>query len=112
MTAATEGKETSARGLLLTLVALLALAGISLVMRFQHLGAAGYAVGLGIAAVKAALVGVFFMELHLEKPTARFAFATCVSLLALFLALVVADVLTRPVPPLSNPPGTASRARG
>ena len=36
-------RETSARGLLLTLVALLVLAAFSLVMRFAHLGAAGWA---------------------------------------------------------------------
>jgi len=105
-------EETSARGLFLTLVALLVLAGFSLTMRFAHLGDLGYLVGLGVAAIKAGLVAVFFMELLVEKVTARFAFATCLVLFALLLALVLADIVTRPVPPLENPPGTAQRARG
>jgi cytochrome c oxidase subunit 4 len=104
--------ETSARGLLLTLLALLVLAGFSLAMRFAHLGALGFGVGLGVAVLKAALVAVFFMEILTERPSARLAFATCLSLLALLLALVVADILTRAVPPLDNPPGTAHRAEG
>jgi cytochrome c oxidase subunit 4 len=107
-----ESRETSARGLLLTLIALLLLAGFSLVMRFAHLGAAGYVVGLGIAAVKAALVVVFFMELLTEKVTARLAFAVCLSLFALLLAFILADIVTRGVPPLGSPAGTAERSRG
>jgi cytochrome c oxidase subunit 4 len=112
MNETTHARETSARGLLLTLIALLALAGFSLTMRFAHLGAAGYAVGLGIATIKAALVAVFFMEILVEKVTVRLAFAACLSLFALLLVLVLADVVTRTVPPLQNPPGTAQRYRG
>ena len=104
--------ETSARGLLVTLIALLLLAGFSLLMRFAHLGPYGYAVGLGVALLKAALVAVFFMEILAEKVTARFAFVTCLSLLALMLAFIVADVVTRPTPPLRNPAGTAQRQVG
>jgi cytochrome c oxidase subunit 4 len=107
-----ESAETSARGLLLTLVALLLLAAFSLAMRFAHLGALSYPVGLGVAAIKAVLVVVFFMEILTERATTRLAFAACLSLFALLLALVVADVLTRGVPPLQNPPGTARRYRG
>ena len=62
--------------------------------------------------MKAGLVVVFFMELLVERPTVRFAFATCVSLFALMLALVVADVVTRPVAPLRSPAGTQARDRG
>lgn len=112
MTDATAPRETSARGLLLTLVALLLLAGISLAMRFEHLGTAGYVVALGIAVVKAVLVAVFFMEILVERVTVRIAFGTCLSLVALLLAFVVADVLSRPAPPLPNPQGTAQRAHG
>lgn len=109
---ASHARETSATGLFLTLVALLVLAGISLAFRFAHLGAMGYVVGLGIAAVKAGLVAVFFMELLTEKVTARLAFTVCLSLFALLLAFVLADVVTRSVPPLRSPAGTAERARG
>jgi cytochrome c oxidase subunit 4 len=105
-------RETSARGLLLTLVALLLLAGFSLAMRFAHIGGYGFLVGMGVAVIKAALVAVFFMEILTEKMTARFAFAACLSLFALLLSLVIADVITRPIPPLRDPPGTGQRYRG
>ncbi len=106
------GHETSARGLVGTLVALLLLAGLSLVLRFAHLGAWSFPVALGIAAIKAVLVAFFFMEIYVEKPTVKLAFAACLSLFALLLVLVLADVLSRPIPPLSNPPGTAPRYHG
>jgi len=108
----TRSRPTSARGLTLTLMALLSLAGFSLAMRFAHIGAASYGVGLGVAAIKAALVVVFFMEILVEKATVRLAFAVCLSLFSLLLALVLADVLTRATPPLPNPPGSAQRYRG
>ena len=104
--------STSLRGLSLTLLALLTLAGISLVLRFAHLGVLGYVAGLGIAAAKAVLVVVFFMELGAERPSARFAFATCLALVGLMLAFILADVVTRSSPPMRAPPGTADRDRG
>jgi cytochrome c oxidase subunit 4 len=107
-----EHAETSARGLLLTLVALLVLAAFSLIMRFAHLGALSFLVGLGVAVIKAILVAVFFMEILTEKVTVRFAFVTCLSLFALLLALLVADIISRAIPPLQNPPGTGERYRG
>jgi cytochrome c oxidase subunit 4 len=105
-------RETSARGLFFNLVALMALAALSLVFRFAHLGGWGYPVALGIAVVKALLVIVFFMEVLTEKVTSRFAFVAALALFALFIALVLADIVTRSVPPLRSPPGTAERARG
>lgn len=108
----TEHRETSARGLLLTLIALLLLAGFSLVMRFAHIGGFSFLVGMGVAVIKAALVAVFFMEILTEKVTARFAFVTCLSLFALLLTFVIADVISRPIPPLRDPPGTGQRYRG
>lgn len=104
--------ETSPRGLLLTVIALFLLAGLSLALRFAHLENWGYAVALAIAAVKAALVAVFFMEIVAEKPTVGFAIATGILLLGVLLTLVIADVLTRTVPPISHPPGTEERTRG
>jgi cytochrome c oxidase subunit 4 len=112
VSATDHARETSARGLFFTLLTLLLLAGFSLAMRFAHLGGAGYVVGLGVAAVKACLVAVFFMDILAEKVTVRLAFATCLSLFALLLALVLADVLTRSSPALQNPAGTAQRAHG
>lgn len=105
-------KEPTPRALLLTLLALLVLAGASLLFRFAHLGDFSFAVALGIALIKAILVAVVFMEITLEKPTARFAFGACLSLFALMISLLVADVLTRSPPPLGTPPGTEARYRG
>lgn len=102
----------SARALTLNLIALLVLAGLSLVLRFAHLGGYSFLAALLIATIKAALVAIVFMELLHEKPTVRFAIATGVTLFALLVVLVLADVLTRTTPPLSNPPGTAQRYHG
>jgi caa(3)-type oxidase subunit IV len=108
----TQPEGTSALGLSLTLLALLVLAGFSWAMRYANLGSAGYGVGLGIAVLKAALVVVFFMEILVERVTVRVAFATCLSLFALLLVLMLADVLTRSVAPLRNPSGTSERRHG
>ena len=105
-------REPSPRALLLTLVVLLVLAGMSLAFRFAHLGDFSFPVALGIAVIKAVLVAIVFMEITLEKNTARFAFAACLSLFALMVALLVGDILTRSAPPLSSPPGTEARYKG
>jgi cytochrome c oxidase subunit 4 len=101
----------SALGVTLALVALLTLAGLSLVLRFANLGTLGMGVALLIATAKAGIILVFFMEILDERPTVRFAFAAGLTLFALLLSLVIADVLTRgSLGP--NPPGTAQRYRG
>ncbi len=105
-------RPTSARGLLVALGALLLLAALSLGFRFAHLGAVGYPVALGIAAVKATIVVIVFMEIGGERPTVRLAWCAGVALVALMVGLVLVDVATRAAPPLPNPPGTESRARG
>jgi cytochrome c oxidase subunit 4 len=102
----------SARGLLLTWAALMALAAISLAFRFAHLGRLGMVVALGIAAVKAVLVGLVFMELAFERASIRIAFAAGLFMIVVMLALMIADVVTRAVPPLENPPGTEPRSYG
>lgn len=109
---AKHANETSARGLTLTLVALLSLAGLSLALRYAHLGTFGVPVALLIAAVKAALVAVFFMEILVEHVTVRFAMSTGIILLGILLALIAADVVTREPAPLTNPPGTETRTLG
>ena len=67
---------------------------------------------LGIAAVKAVLVGLVFMELAFEKASIRLAFAAGLFMIAVMLTLMIADVVTRAVPPLENPPGTEPRSYG
>ncbi len=110
----TKAAETrpSARALTLNLLALLLLAGLSLVLRFAHLGSFSFLAALLIAVIKAVLVAIFFMELFHEKVTTRIAFAAALSLFALMLVLVIADVLTRAIPPFQSPPGTAQRYHG
>lgn len=105
-------RAPSALALTINLVALLVLAAVSLALRYAHLGDFGFLAALGIAVVKTILVAVFFMELAREKPSVHFAVVAGVALFALLLLLVVGDILTRAVPPMSNPPGTAQRYRG
>ncbi len=87
--------------------ALLALWALSFALSYVHLGAAAVAVALGVAAVKAALVVLFFMELARESLSMKLAFLSAGLLLAVLVALVVADIATRDVPPLA-PFGTTS----
>jgi cytochrome c oxidase subunit 4 len=104
--------EPTARALVLNLVALLVLAGLSLVLSRVHLGGFGYAVALGIAVIKAVLVAVVFMELLHERVAVHLALGAGLTLFALLLALTVADLLTRTIPPLEPPPGNAQRTFG
>lgn len=55
--------ESHVRRYLVVWLVLLALTALSYVAAQVHLGPAGTAVGLGIAAVKATLVALFFMHL-------------------------------------------------
>jgi cytochrome c oxidase subunit 4 len=106
------GHGTSGGTLLLVLIVLLVLAALSFGLRFADLGTVGIPVALVIAAVKAVLVVVFFMELRDEPPTVRLAFISGLALFALMVALVVADVVTRVRVPNAPPPTAESRARG
>jgi cytochrome c oxidase subunit 4 len=101
----------SARGLLVTWVALMLLAALSLALRFAHLGDFGFVAALGIALVKAVLVALVFMELAYERPTVRIAFVAGLVMVAFLMTLVIADVMTRATPPLP-PPGTQARDHG
>jgi caa(3)-type oxidase subunit IV len=103
---------TSARELFLTWAALMALAALSLALRFAHLGPLGMVAALGIAVVKVVLVGLVFMELAFERASVRLAFAAGLLMIVVMLALMVGDVVTRAVPPLENPPGTEPRTSG
>jgi cytochrome c oxidase subunit 4 len=109
---ASASEGASGRGLFLSFAALMLLAGLSLGLRFAHLGSFGMAAALGIAAAKATIVGLVFMELAFEKPSIRFAFAAGLLMIAVMLALMIGDVVTRAVPPLANPPGMQPRADG
>lgn len=80
----------------LVLFALLALAAASWLLALAPLGPAlGIAIALAIAATKAALVGLFFMELADARATVRLVALAGPVFVALLLAFAVADVVTR-----------------
>ena len=85
-----------------TWIALMALAGLSLVLSFVQLGALQLPIAMIIAGVKAVLVALVFMELGRERTSARFTLVTGAALLATLLGLMVADVLTRTLAPLES----------
>jgi cytochrome c oxidase subunit 4 len=100
------------KALVLTLLALLLLAGLSLVLSRVDLGSLAFPVALGIAVVKAVLVAIVFMEFLHEGPAVHIALAVAISLFGLLLVFLVADIVTRTIPPLAPPPGNAQRAVG
>jgi hypothetical protein len=53
-----------------------------------------------------------FMELAFERPSIRIAFAAGLVMIAIMMALMIGDVVTRAVPPLENPPGMQPRTSG
>ena len=75
--------------------ALMALLALTLGAAFLPLGPAKPWIGYGIAAAKAALVLVFFMDLRREGGLARLATLAAFAWLAILLSLVAADVATR-----------------
>jgi cytochrome c oxidase subunit IV len=76
-------------------IALLAAWAASFALSYVALGAAAIPLALGIAAVKALLVLVFFMELAHERASIRLTLISAFALLSILLGLTVADVLTR-----------------
>lgn len=83
-----------------TSAALFALWLSSFALSYVHLGAAALPVALGIAVAKAVLVGLFFMELVSEGFAMKLPVLSALSLLAVLIALIIADVVTRDEPPL------------
>ncbi|MFW5875485.1 MAG: cytochrome C oxidase subunit IV family protein [Myxococcota bacterium] len=88
-------EPVSRRTLVINTGALLALTGLSWGLAHVSLGAWEMPVALGIAAVKVALVALFFMHLVRERGGVRFAAATAPIFIALLTGLLAADVLTR-----------------
>lgn len=88
-------RELTTKTTLLTGSALLVLWAVSFGLSYVQLGLAALPVALGIAATKAALVVLFFMDLATARPTIRFAFAAAVALVVVLVGLTVADVATR-----------------
>jgi cytochrome c oxidase subunit 4 len=83
---------------------LLALTGLSFLLSLLHLGPADAVAALGIAAVKTALVGLFFMHLVEARFSVVLVPLVALFLLLLLLSLVVTDVTTRQTfPPAPAP---------
>jgi cytochrome c oxidase subunit IV len=85
----------SLRSNLLVLAALLVLLGLSAGSALIPMGPFNEVANLGIAAVKALLVLVFFMRLKTDSPLLRLVAGTGFAWLALLIALSLADLLSR-----------------
>ena len=75
--------------------ALLVLLGITFGAAYLPLGPFNVVVGLIIAAIKASLVGLLFMNLKRSGPLMRLAAAAGFFWLVILFALTLSDVLTR-----------------
>ena len=87
--------------LVLTFVALLALAATSFALSYAHLGTLGLVVAMAIAVVKAGLVVAIFMELMHARATSVVAFGTALAFVTLLVGMTIAEKLTRAPPPLA-----------
>lgn len=92
---------SDARRLWITWIALILLAGLTFGLSFAPLGSFSLPVTLGIATAKGVLVILIFMEMVDTRVSTRLALIVSLFLLAIFLGLAAADVLTRQVPALS-----------
>ena len=81
------------------LAALLVLLLLSVGSALLPLGMFNTVANLGIAALKALLVMVFFMRLRSSSPLIRIASAVGFAWLSMLIVLSVADLLTRMAPP-------------
>jgi len=99
-------KRATAAPYLLAYLALLALAGVSLVFaRAIHWGRWDLVINLTVAVAQAAVVMWFFMHLSEAGFQVRLGLGVGVSLLLTLLFLAVADVATRHVQPPAPHPG-------
>jgi cytochrome c oxidase subunit 4 len=98
-------KALTARTYLLTWLALIVLAAISLGLSFLHLPAFDLSASLVIATVKAALVAWFFMHLAEQPFASRLVLLVSVLLFALLISLTALDVASRRTFPKGPRPG-------
>ncbi len=98
----------------LVLAALLGLTAVTVAAAGVHFGheALNVIIALGIASAKAALVALFFMHLRHEKPMNALVFVTGLVFLAVFLALCIVDVETRPPVAPSETTGAVTAGTG
>jgi cytochrome c oxidase subunit IV len=74
--------------------ALMALTAVTVAVSYFDFGAMNLVVALGVAAVKAALVALWFMHLRYDSPVYAFIFLTGVAFLGLFLIIAMLDAVT------------------
>ena len=85
----------SVRTYTLIFLALLALAGLTTGIAFVDLGPFNTVAALAIAAIKMALVGLFFMHLWYSRGLARIVVLAGFFWLALMVSFTLADVFSR-----------------
>ncbi|GAC1578017.1 MAG: hypothetical protein NVS3B20_09290 [Polyangiales bacterium] len=88
---------------LLVFVGLLMLAALSYALSFVPLGALTVPIALAISTAKVVLVAIFFMELIDQRFGNRFVLIAATVLVGVLIALMVADTLTRGMPPMLTP---------
>lgn len=88
---------------LLVGVALVALAALSFGLSRLDLGAAAVPVALGIASLKAAAIGWFYMHLREQRGGSRLTMVAALSLVAVLIVLVLLEAKDRA--PSANVPG-------
>lgn len=88
--------HVSLKTVLVTGALVLALWAASFAVSYLPLGAAAMPVALVIAALKAVLVALFFMELVHERLSIKLTILTAAALTLTLIAFMVADIVTRP----------------
>jgi cytochrome c oxidase subunit 4 len=96
-------RQPSSASLLLAGAGLLALACTSFGLSFLPLGALALPIALGIAAAKAAIVLVVFMDFAKQSASVKLAALAALLMVALLAGLMVADSATREPSPLISP---------
>jgi cytochrome c oxidase subunit 4 len=92
--------STSAKPIVLTGAALLALWAASFGLSYVALGSWALPVALAIAVVKAVLVVLVFMELLHASLSIKLTILAALALLLTLIGLMVADIATRALPPM------------
>lgn len=90
--------RVSLKATLVTGAAVLFLWAASFALSFVPLGGAALPVALAIAALKAVLVALFFMELARESLSIKMTMMAALSLAVLLGGLMIADIVTRDAP--------------
>jgi cytochrome c oxidase subunit IV len=101
-------KSVSLTATLVTGVALIVLWVTSWALSGLELGAWSFVIAIAIAALKAALVILLFMEIIVEKTSVHVALAAGAFMIALMITFMVLDVQTRRAPPRVADEGAAA----